>query len=206
MFLRDIPGQTSGDIVGTPASDLLVATSFGELNDDTIQGAQGDDVIAGSHGSDIMLGGEGNDTISGASLNGNRIITQGGGFFGQDTLTGGQGSDIFFLGGSFEGSLEAVFGADVSAVVLTSFYPPTDTTPNNYYDAVGNQDYALITDFNSAEDVIHLDGLKDDYSLGATPPNLPIGIGIFQQDELIAIVQGDTALDLEADYFQGSVI
>ncbi|MEM7557327.1 MAG: hemolysin-type calcium-binding protein, partial [Cyanobacteria bacterium P01_A01_bin.84] len=76
---------------------------------------------------------------------------------------------------------------------------------NNYYDAEGNDDYALITDFNMAEDLIHLDGAAEDYSLGASSPDLPEGISIFQQEELIAIVQG-AAIDLDADYFQYPVI
>ncbi len=96
-----------------------------------------------------------------------------------DILTGGAGADRFVL-----------FGA------------ATRIGDSPDYDAMGNKDYALITDFNKSEDVVKLQGDEIDetllkYSVGASPSGLPAGCAIFVEftnspnttPELIAILQ-----------------
>lgn len=209
-LFEDIPGKTSGKIIGTEDDDIIFATSFSDMNDDTIEGAEGNDIIAGSKGDDVITGGKGDDTLSGANLAGEEAYTSGNGLFGQDTLTGGKGEDLFVLGGILEegNGLDRNLGTsgDGNFFTLTSFDFSEDSTPNNYYDASGKDDYAVIADFDLAEDIIQLDGSKSDYSLGKSPSDLPAGTGIFQKEELIGIVQGDEPLDLDASYFQDSAV
>jgi hypothetical protein len=87
----------------------------------------------------------------------------------------------------------------------------------SYYIGEGNQDYALVTDFNLSEkDVIELtttvpgsgSGTEVEYSLGASPQGLPGGTAIFAnnigtQPDLVAIVQGINpgSLSLSEPYF-----
>ncbi|MEO1592598.1 MAG: hypothetical protein AAFU71_15090, partial [Cyanobacteria bacterium J06632_22] len=58
------------------------------------------------------------------------------GYFEQDTLTGGSGTDTFILG-------------DTSAA---------------YYTGAGAQDFALITDFTEGEDILQLYGSASAYT------------------------------------------
>ncbi|MEM9484760.1 MAG: NF038122 family metalloprotease [Cyanobacteria bacterium P01_F01_bin.116] len=92
----------------------------------------------GIAGDDTLVGGVGNDVLVGGagndSLNGTDAISVG--YFEQDTLTGGSGIDTFILG-------------DANQI---------------YYQGRGDQDYALITDFNSVEDLIVLYGNSDNYT------------------------------------------
>ncbi len=72
----------------------------------------------------------------------------------------------------------------------------------SYYDNMGIQDYALIINFDSSEDVIQLHGSASDYQLGAAPEEVPQGTGIFlNNDELVGVVSGVSDLALDADYF-----
>ncbi len=71
-----------------------------------------------------------------------------------------------------------------------------------YYDNMGIQDYALILNFDSSEDVIQLHGSAGDYLLGAAPSEVPQGTGIFlDNNELVGVVSGVSDLALDADYF-----
>lgn len=170
-------------VTGTSKNDDL---TVGDGND-TVNGAAGDDALTGNRGNDLLLGGEGNDTIKGTNS------TNYGGGFGDsnppdyandiDTLTGNTGADTFILGDAI----------------------------NLYYDNFGNSDYALITDFNPAEgDIIQLNkcGNNGTYFLSQSPEGLPSGTAIFGSsnswpfgNDLIAIVQGATNLNLTEPYF-----
>jgi hypothetical protein len=68
-----------------------------------------------------------------------------------------------------------------------------------YYAGLGQQDYALITDF-WAEDSIQLNGKASDYVLGSAPAGLAHGTGIFlaqDPNELLGIIQGTTFVSLD---------
>ncbi len=72
----------------------------------------------------------------------------------------------------------------------------------SYYDNMGIQDYALILNFESSEDVIQLHGNASDYQLGAAPSEVPQGTGIFlNNNELVGVVSEVSDLALDADYF-----
>ncbi|WP_043996905.1 Calx-beta domain-containing protein, partial [Microcystis aeruginosa] len=97
-----------------------------------------------------------------------------------DNLTGGTGSDKFILG---------------------------DATWIGYDDGnsalAGNNDYAQITDFNLTDDIIQLQGTSSDYLLivSGSNTNLYINKPGSEPDELIAVINNQTALSLTASYF-----
>jgi Ca2+-binding RTX toxin-like protein len=185
-----IAGDTGNDrIFGRAGTDILAGgtgndTLFGGRGNDTLLGGDGNDSLVGDRDNDVLNGGSGDDTIIGVSLS----FTN----FGAneiDTLTGGAGNDVFILGDS----------------------------QKTYYDdgtgGLGFTDYALITDFNPAQDRIQL--LRSaTYLVGAlpsgitAPSNFPTGAilfldndgvsGISANDEVIAVFQGLTAADATA--------
>jgi serralysin len=178
-----LDANTSNEFVGTSEGDVIVGGS----QDDTISGVEGDDLIIGSGGNNLLVGGEDDDTLTGAGIDINNssenLLVISLERLGIDTLTGGTGEDTFILGGN----PDSIADVDGSPVFL--------------YDRAGNEDYALITDFDPNEDKIVLGGSKDDYVLGSSPSGLPEGTGIFRQEELIAIVQGSSNLSLNENYF-----
>jgi serralysin len=168
----------SGNSLTTGAGNDVIGGSEGN---DTISGQEGNDIVAGLGGSDDLRGGNGNDTLTGGgvSFTEDRLyITVD--TTGIDTLTGEAGNDLFAIGGKSSATSEEI-------VV--------------HYDEAGNNDYALITDFDNTQDEIKLGGSIDDYHLGSSPSNLPEGTAIYQEDELIAIIQGSSDLSLSDDYF-----
>jgi Ca2+-binding RTX toxin-like protein len=98
-------------------------------------GSKYNDKIVGANKNGKLTGGGGNDTITGGSKNdiitGSDSTARGVGEL--DTLTGGGGKDKFVLG-------------DKNGA---------------YYVGKGNNDYALITDFNVFQDSISIGSLKD---------------------------------------------
>jgi Ca2+-binding RTX toxin-like protein len=204
-------GQESSILVGGTDNDTLLGSSgndivtdlggdnflFGDAGDDILTGAGGNDTIRGGPGNDIVVGLGGNNSLFGSM--GDDTLTGGGIAFvnnallvtadttGIDTLTGEEGADRFVLGGD------------------PGPEPGSTAPPVIHYDSAGNSDYAVITDFDSSQDVIQLGGSKNDYRLGSSLSGLPTGTAIYLQDELIAIVQGSSDLSLSASYFQGSV-
>ena len=169
---------------------------------DTLLGGDNDDFIVGDKGNDTISGGNGNDSLLGTTpfspmdsdfVSGGRPNPPVLGKGQIDTLTGGAGKDNFWLGESLSGKYYSSYG---------------------YYDddnaaTVGNNDYALITDFNLQEDKITLIGQPTDYLLKATSGSLPAGTGIYinkpgsEPDELIGIVKdiSPTKLNLSNSYF-----
>jgi hypothetical protein len=71
---------------------------------------------------------------------------------------------------------------------------------NPYYTQAGTADYALFQDFSTSEDVIQLTGSPDQYTLGSSPISGVSGTAIYQDGDLIAVVQDTTGLDLSASY------
>ena len=151
---------------------------FGNLDNDLLSGGEGNDQLFGGQGDDGVFGDAGNDLVSGDkgddNLTGVELenITNPG--FGEiDTLVGGEGFDIFRLVG---------------------FESPS------YYVGLGDSDFALITDFNIAEDLIFVSETDNitvsDVDLG----EFSSGAGIFSQNgDLIGFVQGLTASQLRFD-------
>ena len=152
-----------------------MAQIIGDQENNILDGTIENDTILGLAGNDTLNGNEGNDILQGSSLTTAGEI---------DNLTGGIGADTFVLG-----------------TPARVFYDDNNDTTD------GTSDYALITDFNPNVDIIQLGWSKDKYILGAVPEGLPDGTGIYldklgeEQDELIAIVQGVTGLDLNQSYF-----
>ncbi|PIG94249.1 FG-GAP repeat protein [Gloeocapsopsis sp. IPPAS B-1203] len=141
--------------------------------DNIIIGNSSSNTIRGQAGNDFLDGGAGDDLIAGTDRGIGEI----------DTLTGGSGSDRFILG-----SATTVFYNDGNP-----------TTP-------GFGDYALITDFNSDEDTIRLNGRRSDYYLATSPEGLSTGTALYYRqqgatDELVAIIQSTTALNINEAYF-----
>jgi uncharacterized protein with PIN domain len=171
-------GTGNDRLFGGTGNDRL----FGGNSDDTLRGDEGNDSLDGGTGSDRLFGGSGSDTLTGSTSNAIGEI---------DILTGGLDTDLFVLG-------------DANTV----FYDDRNIA------TAGRGDYALITDFtksdfsNGIEDVIQLNGTKEDYVLAASPTGLPSGIAIYRNkptgelDELIGIVQGSTNLSLNGGYFR----
>ncbi|HAG82532.1 MAG TPA: hypothetical protein DCL61_15555 [Cyanobacteria bacterium UBA12227] len=152
-----------------------MALILGDQEENLLDGTIENDTILGLAGNDTLNGNEGNDILQGSSLTTAGEI---------DNLTGGIGADTFVLG-----------------TPARVFYDDNNDTTD------GAGDYALITDFNPNVDIIQLGWSKDKYILGAVPDGLPDGTAIFldkvgdEPDELIAIVQGVTGLDLNQSYF-----
>lgn len=182
-----LDGGGDDDVILSPDSDNSLTAGTGNdviggsEGNDTLSGQEGNDIVAGLGGSDDLRGGKGNDTLTGGGVSfmeDRLYVTVDD--TGIDTLTGGKGDDLFVIGGKSS--------ATSGEVVV-------------HYDEAGNDDYALITDFNSTQDEIKLGGSIDDYRLGSSPRDLPEGTALYQENELIAIIQGSDDLSLNGDYF-----
>lgn len=113
----------------------------------------------------------GNDHLIGGlgndTLNGTDTIAVG--YFEKDTLIGGIGADTFILGDGVQA----------------------------YYQGMGDQDYALIKDFNPSEDRLQLHGLISSY----TQQQQGTDLYIYYQDtvsDLVAILENTTTLNLNS--------
>lgn len=127
-------------LVGFAGEDTLIGstgddTLYGGAQGDRLFGSTGNDILRGDGGSDTLVGGSGNDILNGANARSAGV--------GQyDVLTGGAGRDRFILG-------------DIEAIYYL------DGHPSN----LGFQDFARITDFNTSDDEIQLQGSAADYDL-----------------------------------------
>ncbi|MEM7594136.1 MAG: hypothetical protein AAF383_21935 [Cyanobacteria bacterium P01_A01_bin.83] len=168
----------SGELIsGSSSDDIIVSLD----DNDTIEGQEGDDVLSSVEGNNYLKGNLGNDTLTGGGLgfeDGEIFITADAEEI--DTLSGGENSDHFILGGRSHPILDE----DSETIV--------------HYDEEGNDDYAVITDFEPVEDVILLGGSEDDYRLVYSGTSSDL----YVDDELIAIIQGDAQLSLSESYFQ----
>lgn len=209
--------QSSGGRSNNILASRATSVNFnGGKGNAILTSTSGNNVFSGGEDDDILLGGIGNDTLDGGE--GNDIIA---GLSGDDSISGGLGDDTLTGGGIFlskEGSSTTIFVSDTSGIDTLSGGEGADRlllggksqfvgeTTVIQYDEAGNDDYALITDFDTSEDVIQLGGSKSDYRLDSSPIGLPSGAGIFLGNELTAIVQGSLDLDLSASYFEGSEV
>ncbi|MCA6490276.1 MAG: VWA domain-containing protein, partial [Chitinophagaceae bacterium] len=151
----------------------------GGSGNDTISGNAGDDQIYGEDGNDVLNGGAGNDRLFGGSGNDTLQGTDGG-IGEQDYLEGGTGNDRFIL-----------------ADTTKTFYDDGNST------LPGDNDYATIADFNTTNDIIQLRGSSSNYLLSVSGSNTKLYINKpgSEPDELIAVINNQTALSLTASYF-----
>jgi pimeloyl-ACP methyl ester carboxylesterase len=189
----------------TKNNQTTVALNFaGTAGVDNIAGGAGNDNLTGGNGDDFISAGDGNDRLLGEGGN-DRLY----GGRGNDTLTGGTGNDRLFgdagddvligadpLINRGTGEIDRLFGgAGRDRFVL-------GTREGVFYLGQGNSDYALILDFNTSEDVIQLSGSKSNYRLGSAPSGLPAGTALFHSsNDLVAIIQGASSLNLNSAYF-----
>lgn len=135
------PSFRSEYLYGGDGDDIL---DGGDNNNDNLFGGNGNDILDGGDGndndkfnggldgglgSDLVVGGKGNDYLNGYGT----TITDDSQI---DTLVGGQGNDVFALGGSWGAS----------------------------YVETGDG-YAIIQDWNALEDKIEVNGVASQYSL-----------------------------------------
>ncbi|MFB2977734.1 Calx-beta domain-containing protein [Microseira sp. BLCC-F43] len=178
-------GKGNDSLIGGEGDDEV----YGGQNNDLLNGGDGDDIIYGGQNKDTVIGGAGDDELYGDK--GNDVVIgvdslDGAPGVGElDTLTGGEGIDRFVLG-------DAIAGA---------YYNDGKAKSS------GTADFALITDFNIAEDFIQLAGTEANYVLSAIGGNTNIyldndgTLGLGSKDELIARVAGVTSLNLTDSYF-----
>ncbi|NCR43314.1 MAG: tandem-95 repeat protein, partial [Microcystis aeruginosa SX13-01] len=160
-----------GGIWGEAGDDLL----YGEAGGDALRGGDGNDTIYGGDGNDYLDGGLGDDVLIG--VNPNNPIP---GLNERDTIVSGTGSDRIILG-------------DTHWLA----YDDRNTTTN------GTGDYATIADFDVNFDVIQLQGQKNNYRLAISGLDtwLYLDKPGTEPDELIAIIQGKTNLNLDSQNF-----
>ncbi|MEH2215335.1 calcium-binding protein [Nostoc sp.] len=190
--LENLRLREGGNITGIGNSFnnfLFGNTSNNTINaragDDTLDGNNGDDILNGEDGNDSLQGGPGNDILNGGSGNDILIGTFPGsplppGLGEIDNLTGGAGADRFILGDA-----------------VNVFYDDNNTTNPGF------GDLATITDFDSSQDRIELNGFSQDYRLQVVGSNTRIFLDKLgaEQDEIIGIVQGVVGLTLDSDNF-----
>jgi Ca2+-binding RTX toxin-like protein len=151
----------------------------GNSANNSLIGNAGNDTLVGNAGNDSLQGGEGKDLLIGVDENAAKS-----GLGEIDTLQGGVGDDRFILGNGTK-----------------SFYDDGKTSTN------GKDDYALIKDFKSSEDVIELAYPKSQYRLDVSPIAGISGTAIYldksgsEPDELVGIVEGVSNLDLNSSAF-----
>jgi Ca2+-binding RTX toxin-like protein len=142
--------DTSGTDTALAIGTLSLATLSGGSSIENIQLTAGSGTLTGNSlantitgftGADYLVGGTANDSLSGGGGNDTLVGSSSSarGAREVDTLTGNAGIDIFVLG-------------DSSSV---------------YYDADGESDYAIITDFVKGTDLLQLNGVAGDYAFGS---------------------------------------
>ncbi|WP_430013968.1 calcium-binding protein [Microcystis ichthyoblabe FBCC-A1114] len=175
-------GTNLADYYNYTGSQQLYAYGYG--GNDTIWGNTNNDYIDGGNDNDRLYGWSGNDTLLGG--------------FGNDSLSGGIGNDR--LTGSTSrafNSLEydtLVGGSGLDIFVLGE-------SAGNYYQGGG---YALITDYNGANDYIRI---KNTRTLSLSYANWGVGgsaldTAIYQSGDLIGVVQDNISIALTSYYFQ----
>lgn len=195
-----VPTEERDVFTGSPGNDFL----FGLRDDDDLAGAGGNDTIDGDRGDDNLFGGAGND-----SLFGDRGDDELLGGIGNDTVQGSRGDDILWgvnpdAANPGRGEIDTLIGDFGLGLNGSDTFILGDSSQPYYNDGVvttpGVADYALIRDFNAHVDLIQLHGAAGNYQVTAAPTGLPAGLALSFQNELVAIIQGETTIDLNAGY------
>jgi Ca2+-binding RTX toxin-like protein len=199
-------GGAGNDLLnGGAGNDLL----NGGAGNDQLYGESGNDFLSGGNGNDVIRGGEGKDTINGGIGNDNL-----GGGKGNDSVNGGSGDDLIIgvagtplIGGnSGSGELDILTGG----IGSDKFYLGDNFEA--YYDDQGTVDFAVITDFTQLDKIV-LNGKANDYVVQNQAAFLPElgglvqGTGILKKgangtNDLIGIVQNIVGLNLNSSVFQ----
>lgn len=152
----------------------------GGSGNDILNGGKANDQLLGQSGDDRLFGEDGNDDLNGGA--GNDILIATNIFFlsddDLDTLTGGEGSDEFWLGNSVD-----------------SFY--LDESGAEIGDSLDS--YAHVVDFNPNQgDILQLHGSAEEYYL----VNTATGVDIFRfySNDRIATIDNVTGLDFDQPY------
>lgn len=207
-----LTGQSGNDkIYGFAGDD----TSFGDSGNDELYGGGGNDDLDGGEDEDKLYGEQGNDRVYGDigndTLYGGAGNDQVLGWLGNDILHGGDGNDLLdgelATSGYADGAndIDILFGEAGRDTFRISYI--NDNNPLT----VGTSSYSLIKDFNANQDFIQLIGDKSNYSHSASPKDLPPGTAIYLNqpgtgtDELIAIIENKSNLNLSASYFTTTV-
>ncbi|MCH2247167.1 MAG: Ig-like domain-containing protein [Crocosphaera sp.] len=190
--LDEIQASVNYDLNTVPNVEYLTLTGTNNLNgtgnslNNRITGNSGDNTLIGNLGDDTLEGGAGNDNLQGGDES-DRLIgveSNTAGIGEVDTLEGGAGSDVFVLGNA-----------------SIAYYDDGDNNTE------GTGDYALIRDFDISSDTIQLGFPKSQYILGTSNVTgtsetaLYIDKGGTEPDELVAIIEGVSGLDINAAYF-----
>ena len=205
-------GNGNDQFYGGDGDDVL----YGEDGADTLRGDDGNDRLYGGGGDDVLSGGRGRNTLNGGS--GNDWVGGGGendiiygetgddrlvGLGGNDILYGGVGSD-YLIGTGFDyrgrGEIDKLYSQsweDTDIFVLGE--RNNSGTRRVFYTSQGNDDYAVIEDFDvhnfqgDVADRIQLatyGGGSAHYSLRNTYVDGISGAGVYFFNELIGIVKG----------------
>ncbi|MBD2215201.1 nucleoside hydrolase [Calothrix sp. FACHB-156] len=195
-------------ISGTSGIDTLV----GKKADELISGLNGNDVIYGNGGNDILLGGGGKDTIVGGC--GNDFIDGGS---GNDRIYGNGGKDTL-IGGAGD---DSIFGGDQADIILAG--DGDDRIYGNGGNDLINSGAGFDTVWlgkGKATVVLRQDDGYDtikNFRLGATKlkvaslSNLSFadsshGVEIFQNNDLLAVVSGQSARNFSTHISQIFVV
>ncbi len=153
---------------------------YGHDDNDTLDGGNGKDSLYGGNDKDYLYGEDGNDRLYGHNGN-DRLYGQN----GSDYLDGGAGNDIL-IGGAYRGSEEIdTLTGDTGAdrFVFGDRY-------SVFYDSHGNNDYAIVTDFQSGLDTIEL--------------HRPSGNYTFQNNEIY--YQGDLLAQFQIGFTTNDIV
>jgi Ca2+-binding RTX toxin-like protein len=170
-----LTGTNNVNATGNGLNNKLI----GNGSHNILTGKAGDDTLEGGGGDDSLNGDEGDDYLVGVNPKDSSP-----GIDEIDIYKGGAGADIFILGDATK-----------------TYYDDSNNSTN------GKLDFALIKEFNILEDKIQLFGLRDNYLLLSSPIDEILGTAIYlnkpgdEADELIAIVEGTTSLEINANYF-----
>ena len=187
QFTNNTPDDFSNNFLDIRYGSMSNETILGTDQNSYLAGFHGEDTLEGQGGSDYLDGGSYNDVLSGGAGNDTLI-----GGNGRNQLSGGDGDDIF-IGGNGQDSIEGGSGQDKYIIGDKSqvFY-----TNYTWYD------HAIITDFETEQDIIQLKGRACDYTIKPINSQGIQGTGIFYEDGMVALV-GDVAtsnFSLNADY------
>merc|ERR1712196_536050 len=173
-----------GDVIGSSKDEEFFGRHvldhmFGEGGDDRMWGHGGDDMLNGGEGNDSVHGDEGNDYLQGGY--GNDLIY---GWEDDDTLAGGAGNDTLCGG----------HGVDLI----------TGGLGNDEFELTKGDGHAIITDFNSGDDIIPI---ESDWTYGSTFGRGIEETAIFDgSGDLLAVLQRFKPSDLIRHTWGGRLI